>query len=37
MLVGGLTDAGFVVTAVESVHEQVGVIAAERPPEALDG
>jgi SAM-dependent methyltransferase len=30
VLVEALTDAGFVVTAVESVHEQVGVIAAER-------
>jgi hypothetical protein len=25
-----MTDAGFVVTAVERVHEQVGVIACER-------
>lgn len=29
LLAEALTDAGFVVTAVESVHEQVGVIAAE--------
>ena len=34
MLTEALTDAGFVVTAVESVHEQVGVIVAERPGEA---
>lgn len=35
MLVEALTDEGFVVTAAESVHEQVGVIAAEREtPEA---
>ena len=29
-LVDAMTDAGFVVTAVERVHEQVGVIACER-------
>ncbi|UPM44464.1 class I SAM-dependent methyltransferase [Halocatena salina] len=30
MLVDELTDAGFVMTAVERVHDQVGVLAAER-------
>lgn len=30
LLVEALTDAGFAVTAAKSVHEQVGVIAAER-------
>ena len=39
-LVEALTDAGFVVTAVESVHEQVGVLVADRPREqsgAIEG
>ncbi|POG54542.1 class I SAM-dependent methyltransferase [Haloferax marisrubri] len=31
-LADALTDAGFVLTAVESVHEQVGVLVAERAP-----
>ena len=30
MLVDALTDAGFALTAVEMVHEQVGVLVAER-------
>ncbi|KAB1196680.1 MULTISPECIES: class I SAM-dependent methyltransferase [Haloferax] len=30
VLADALTDAGFVLTAVESVHEQVGVLVAER-------
>jgi SAM-dependent methyltransferase len=30
-LAGALTDAGFALTAVEPVHEQVGVLVAERP------
>ena len=34
MLADALTDAGFVLTAVESVHEQVGVLVAERVPTA---
>ncbi|ELZ23835.1 type 12 methyltransferase [Haloterrigena salina JCM 13891] len=29
MLVDALTDAGFVLTAVERVHDQVGVLVAE--------
>ncbi|WP_129115283.1 class I SAM-dependent methyltransferase [Halegenticoccus tardaugens] len=33
MLVNALTDAGFVVTAVERVHEQVGVLVAEQSNE----
>ena len=33
MLVDTLTDAGFVVTAVERVHDQVGVLVAERSDE----
>ncbi|ELZ91477.1 protein-L-isoaspartate O-methyltransferase [Haloferax mucosum ATCC BAA-1512] len=32
-LADALTDAGFVLTAVESVHEQVGVLVAERAPD----
>ena len=31
LLVDALTDAGFVVTAVEQVHDQVGVLVADRP------
>ncbi|ELZ84384.1 protein-L-isoaspartate O-methyltransferase [Haloferax larsenii JCM 13917] len=31
-LADALTDAGFVLTAVEAVHEQVGVLVAERAP-----
>jgi hypothetical protein len=30
-LADALTDAGFALTAVEPVHEQVGVLVAERP------
>jgi hypothetical protein len=30
VLADALTDAGFALTAVESVHEQVGVVVAER-------
>jgi hypothetical protein len=30
-LADALTDAGFSLTAVEMVHEQVGVLVAERP------
>lgn len=33
MLADALTDAGFTLTAVEPVHEQVGVLVAERLPE----
>ncbi len=33
MLADALTDAGFALTAVEPVHEQVGVLVAERSPE----
>ena len=33
MLVDMLTDVGFVVTDVERVHDQVGVLVAERRPE----
>jgi len=36
VLVDALTDAGFAVTAVEFVHEQVGVLVAE-DPEAVGG
>jgi len=36
VLSDALTDAGFALTAVEMVHEQVGVLAAERIP-ATDG
>jgi cyclopropane fatty-acyl-phospholipid synthase-like methyltransferase len=35
-LADALTDAGFSLTAVEMVHEQVGVLVAERPEEELD-
>jgi SAM-dependent methyltransferase len=35
-LADALTDAGFVLTAVESVHDQVGVLVAERVPTAPD-
>jgi SAM-dependent methyltransferase len=31
-LADALTDAGFVLTAVETVHDQVGVLVAERAP-----
>ena len=31
LLVDALTNAGFVVTAVEKVHDQVGVLVADRP------
>ncbi|WP_396613075.1 class I SAM-dependent methyltransferase [Haloferax sp. S1W] len=31
-LADALTDAGYVLTAVEAVHEQVGVLVAERAP-----
>jgi len=34
VLADSLTDAGFALTAVEMVHEQVGVLAAERAPDA---
>ncbi|NHN48788.1 class I SAM-dependent methyltransferase [Halostella sp. JP-L12] len=39
VLSDALTDAGFALTAVEMVHEQVGVLAAERVPDsaAVDG
>jgi hypothetical protein len=30
VLANAFTDAGFVLTAVERVHEQVGVLVAER-------
>jgi SAM-dependent methyltransferase len=33
VLANAFTDAGFVLTAVEQVHEQVGVIVGERPTE----
>ena len=33
-LADALTDAGFSLTAVERVHDQVGVLVAERPPTA---
>jgi SAM-dependent methyltransferase len=36
VLAAALTDAGFVLTAVERVHEQVGVLVADRPA-AVDG
>jgi SAM-dependent methyltransferase len=36
VLVDALTDAGFAVTAVEFVHEQVGVVVAE-DPDAVGG
>mgnify|MGYP000483554945 CR=1 FL=1 len=34
VLVDALTDAGFALTAVERVHEQIGVLVAERVPDA---
>lgn len=36
MLADAFTDAGFSLTAVERVHEQVGVLVAERSPTAVD-
>ncbi|WP_226041363.1 class I SAM-dependent methyltransferase [Natrinema sp. DC36] len=36
MLADTFTDAGFSLTAVERVHEQVGVLVAERSPTAVD-
>ncbi|KAB1194683.1 methyltransferase domain-containing protein [Haloferax sp. MBLA0076] len=36
-LADALTDAGFVLTAVEAVHEQVGVLVAERAPSFDEG
>lgn len=36
VLVDAMTDAGFVVTAVEQVHEQVGVLVGERPEAIAD-
>ncbi|HMB50166.1 class I SAM-dependent methyltransferase [Natronoarchaeum rubrum] len=36
VLADALTDAGFALTAVEQVHEQVGVLVAERPGGAVD-
>ncbi|ELY42453.1 class I SAM-dependent methyltransferase [Natronorubrum sulfidifaciens] len=35
-LADALTDAGFSLTAVERVHDQVGVLVAERPPTAVE-
>jgi len=35
-LADAFTDAGFVLTAVERVHDQVGVLVGERAPEAGD-
>jgi cyclopropane fatty-acyl-phospholipid synthase-like methyltransferase len=35
-LADALTDAGFSLTAVEMVHEQVGVLVAERPEEEVE-
>lgn len=37
LLVDALTDAGFVVTGVEMVHDQVGVLVADRPAFVGDG
>jgi SAM-dependent methyltransferase len=37
MLADALTDAGFALTAVESVHDQVGVLVAERAGNGDDG
>ncbi len=36
VLADALTDAGFSLTAVERVHEQVGVLVAERAPDATE-
>ncbi|MFC6764112.1 class I SAM-dependent methyltransferase [Natrinema soli] len=36
LLADAFTDAGFSLTAVERVHEQVGVLVAERSPTAVD-
>lgn len=36
VLADALTDAGFSLTAVERVHEQVGVLVAERAPEPIE-
>jgi hypothetical protein len=36
VLVDAFTDAGFVVSAVEMVHDQVGVVVADRPAVAGD-
>ncbi|GAA0680516.1 class I SAM-dependent methyltransferase [Natronoarchaeum mannanilyticum] len=36
VLADALTDAGFALTAVEQVHEQVGVLVAERPGGTVD-
>lgn len=36
MLVDVLTDVGFVITAVERVHDQVGVIVSEKPSDDVE-